>query len=165
MPSTAIYRAIVVELERKRQAMGISMEAASEIFGAERSWSKMLYPDTVSGRQASWDKLQRAVDTMFPDGFEVTIRPGSCKTTTTEGTKRLIRSSAAHYDRRTQREFLREIGAKGGKASAQVKKRLPPKWKRTARARRAAKKRWSTPKIIEVTGTTDSKPAHALSAV
>jgi hypothetical protein len=159
MTSTPVYRAIVVELERKRQAMGMSMDRASEIIGAERSWSKLLYPDTSSGRQASWEKLQRAVDAMYPDGFEVIIRAGETKTDTTPGTKRLIRSSAAHYDRRTQRELMREIGKMGGKASASVKKKQPPKWKRIARARRAAKRRWATPKIVEITGTSAAKIA------
>lgn len=142
MSSTAIYRAIVIELERKRQAMGMSMERASEIFGAERSWSKMVYPDTASGRQASWEKLQRAVDTMFPDGFEVIVRAGETKVSTTAGTKRLIRSAAAHYDRRTQRELMRDLALSVSREKHLAKHLKIPKWKRRAIARRAARERW-----------------------
>jgi hypothetical protein len=117
MTSTGIYRSIVVELERQRHARGYSMDVMSELMGvAERSYAKMVHPDTASGRQASWDKLQKAVDVLFCDGFEVVIRNGGVAVEMGPGTKRLIRHSAAHFDSRTQRELMREIGLKGALA-------------------------------------------------
>jgi hypothetical protein len=134
LKSSSFYRAIMLELERKRQAMGMSMESLSEIVGAERSWSKMLYPDTPSGRQAGWDKLQRAIDALFCDGFDVIVRAGATRTDTTPGTKRLIRQSAAHFDRRTQRDLMRDLS----KLAILGRKKIP-RWK-LARIRRKAGK-------------------------
>lgn len=138
MKSSSIYRAIVVELERKRLAMGISMDMMSELMGvAERSYAKLVWPDTASGRQASWEKLQRAVDVLFADGFEVVLRAGASLTSTTPGTKRLIRQAAAHYDRRASRELMRELSIKGNEArNAKL-----PAWKRRAIARKAGRAR------------------------
>jgi hypothetical protein len=153
--STPIYRAIMVELERKRLAMGMSMDRLSEIVGAERSWSKMLYPDTSSGRQATWEKLQRAVDVLFADGFEVIVRAGETKTGTTAGTKRLIRQAAAHYDRRAARDLMREIGLKGASKGGILRAGKLSGKRRREIAKKAgiagAKARWSTPRIIEIT--------------
>lgn len=160
--STAIYRAIVVELERKRQAMGMSMDALSELIGAERSYSKMLYPDTSSGRQAQWDKLQRAIDALFPEGFEIVLRAGVCPTSTTAGTKRLIRQSAAHYDRRTARELMNELS----KAAISGRKKIP-NWVRRRIARKAgrasgkrrrerAEERANAPRCVQA-----EKPLHS----
>jgi hypothetical protein len=133
--SNAFYRAIILELERKRLAMGVSMDALSELMGvAERSYAKMVHPDTVSGRLATWDKLQKAIDVLFADGFEVIVRAGATATTTGPGTKRMIRHAAAHYDRRTQRELMRENGLKG--AAAYVKNVPVNKRKRYAKAAR-----------------------------
>jgi hypothetical protein len=131
MTSTGIYRSIVVELERQRHARGYSMDVMSELMGvAERSYAKMVHPDTASGRQASWDKLQKAVDVLFCEGFEVVIRKGGVAVEMGPGTKRLIRHSAAHFDSRTQRELMREIGLKGaangGNMRARKLSRCPP---------------------------------------
>jgi hypothetical protein len=124
MTSTGIYRSIVVELERQRHARGYSMDVMSELMGvAERSYAKMVHPDTASGRQASWDKLQKAVDVLFCEGFEVVIRKGGVAVEMGPGTKRLIRHSAAHFDSRTQRELMREIGLKGASNGGNMRAR------------------------------------------
>lgn len=138
MSSTGIYRSIVVELERKRLAMGISMDMMSELMGvAERSYAKMIWPDAPSGRQASWDKLQKAIDVLFSDGFEVVIRKGDNMPEMGPGTRRLIRQSAAHYDRRTQRELMRDLSL----IAAEMRKEKIPGWKRRAIARKAGRAR------------------------
>ena len=123
-----IYRAILLELERRRLAVGISMDRMSELMGtAERSYAKMLYPETSSGRMARWETLQSAIDVLFCDGYELRIKayrpelgmvssnPGVL---TTEGTKRKIKAEAASWDRRIRREVLTDLGRQGGLARA-----------------------------------------------
>lgn len=138
MSSTGIYRSIVVELERKRLAMGISMDMMSELMGvAERSYAKMIWPDAPSGRQASWDKLQKAVDVLWDGGFDVAISKGDTAPEMGPGTRRLIRQSAAHYDRRTQRELMRDLS----KLAIEGRKKKIPLWKVRKIARKAARAR------------------------
>jgi hypothetical protein len=73
--ATSIYRAIVLELERRRIALGMSMERLSEIAGlADRAYSKMVHPEGRGGRVAQWQTLQRVVDALFPDGIDVAIK-------------------------------------------------------------------------------------------
>lgn len=50
-------------------------------------------------------------------------------------------------EKRVLRDLMRKNGRKGGKA----RKRLVPKGRRTRIARKAAKARWSKPKIVEIT--------------
>ena len=133
-----IYSAIVVELERKRQAMGISQDEMSELMGsAERSYSKMIHADTPSGRQATWPTVQKAIDVLFCDGFDLVLRRGG-EPLTSQGTRRKILASAAHFDRKTQREIMAERGRKGGLARAE---KLTPE-QRVESAKRASAARW-----------------------
>lgn len=141
--SNAFYRAIMLELERKRLAMGLSQDRLSELMGvAERSYSKMLWPDSPSGRLATWDKLQKAIEVLFADGFEVVVRAGCTLTDTTPGTKRLIRQAAAHYDRRTSRELMIDIGRLVTREIRVKGRKKIPARKRRAIAKRAARERW-----------------------
>lgn len=142
-----IYRAILLELERRRLAVGISMDRMSELMGsAERSYAKMLYPETPSGRMARWETLQSAVDVLFCDGYELRIKPTRPMPTvigiaqgvlTTEGTKRKIKAEAATWNRQIRREVMDELSQK----ATQGRKRIPP-WKRRQMARHAARVRW-----------------------
>lgn len=130
--SNAFYRAIMVELERKRLAMGLSQDRLSELMGvAERSYQKMVWPDSSSGRLATWDKLQKAIEVLFADGFEVVVRAGCTLTDTTPGTKRLIRQAAAHYDRRGARELMRDL--------ALLRHEKVPEWRRKQIAKKAGR--------------------------
>jgi hypothetical protein len=70
-----VYRAIVLELERRRIALGMSMERLSEVAGlADRAYSKMVHPEGRGGRVAQWQTLQRVVDALFPDGVDIAIK-------------------------------------------------------------------------------------------
>jgi hypothetical protein len=117
---TPIYLAIIVEVERRRMQVGISMERMSELMGtAERSYAKMLYPDTPSGRCATWPTLQAAIDVLFCDGFDLRLSAGRSRAPrTTEGTKRLIRAEAAHWSAPAMRQRMADMGRKGGAARA-----------------------------------------------
>ena len=143
-----VYRAIILEVERRRLAVGISMDRVSELMGAaERSYAKMLYPETSSGRMARWETLQSALDVLFCDGYElrlnahraipitVSIQPSNVLTT--EGTKRKIKAEAATWDRRIRRDLMKELSVKATEA-----RKLIPAWKRRQIARKAARARW-----------------------
>lgn len=147
--ATPLYRAIILELERRRQAAGISMDEMSELMGtAERSYAKMLYCETPSGRIAGWDTMQKAVDVLYCEGFDVRIVRTTGERLTTEGTRRKIRQSTAFYDRKAMRERMSEIGHAG---RAQQLQTQTPK-QRSKIARNAALRRWRTPKLVEITG-------------
>lgn len=125
-----IYRAIVLELERRRLADGISMEKMSELMGtAERSYAKLVHSDDPSGRVATWGTLQMAVDVLFCDGVDLRIeraKPGSPKAgnavTTTAGTKRKIKNEVAYWNRPLRRQELMRLGALGGEARGKLPK-------------------------------------------
>jgi len=141
-----VYRAITLELERRRIAVGISQDRMSELMGtAERSYAKMLHPETSSGRMVRWETLQSAVDVLFCDGYELRIkvfRPCVLATAssgpgvlTTEGTKRKIKAEAATWDRRIRREVLADLARLGGHARAAAL----PEWKREQIARQGGR--------------------------
>lgn len=77
MPSTAIYRELMAALEGRRVELGLSMATVNDISGLQDGFfSKMIYPDTPSGRQARWETVQLAVEALFGKGFTVQIIPG-----------------------------------------------------------------------------------------
>lgn len=139
MTAPPIYLATVLEVERQRLARGIPMEQMSELAGtAERSYAKLLYPDTVSGRRATWDTLQLYVGTLWPDGFELRIKETTCGMLTALGTKQKILAEAAHWDGKRTSEIMAERGRKGN-AARQAS--LTPQ-QRSRISRQAAESRW-----------------------
>lgn len=74
MPSTAVYREFMACLEGRRVELGLSMATVNDMAGLQDGFfSKMLYPDTPSGRQARWETVQLAVEALFGKGFTVHI--------------------------------------------------------------------------------------------
>ena len=117
LPVTAIYRAIVIEVERRRLSVGISMEKMSELMGsAERSYSKMIYADTPSGRIAQWQTLQNAIDVLFADGFRLTIDVHKGEPLTSAGARRLIQAEAARWDAASSRRHMAKLGTLSGRS-------------------------------------------------
>lgn len=164
--ATTIYRAIMLECERRRLALGFPMEKFSEYAGLpERYFPKALLADSPSGRQAQWATLQVIVDALFPTGFDVEIRarPGAPKDY--DSLKAQLLQLRAHHDPRTQRELMSKIGKKGGEAARGKPRRKLPRWRRRAIARRAAKKRWRTPRIVEITGVRAGSQQNAHAAL
>lgn len=158
IPVPPIYRAILLEVERRRLAVGISMDRMSELMGAaERSYAKMLYPETPSGRMAQWGTLQSALDVLFCDGYDLRIDIARLVRTTvgipapgvrtTEGTKRKIKAEAATWDRRIRRELMKELSLMAAQA-----RKLIPEWKRSQLARQAARARWRKVRQQEAQG-------------
>jgi hypothetical protein len=139
MSAPPIYLATILEIERLRLSRGISMEQMSELMGtAERSYAKMLYPDTISGRMARHDTLQLAVQTVCPDGFDLRILPSRCGMLSAVGTKQKIKAEAAHWDGKRTSEIMAHRGRKGN-AARQAS--LTPE-QRSALSRMAAESRW-----------------------
>ncbi|MCV0387410.1 MAG: hypothetical protein K5821_13455 [Nitrobacter sp.] len=112
-----IYRAFMLELERRRVSLGISMDALSDKIGcADRYWAKVLFADRPSGRVARWDTLQEMIDALYPDGVDIVLKPKVGERLTAEGQRLKVRFAQADHDRLSRREIMRELGKKGGKA-------------------------------------------------
>jgi hypothetical protein len=130
---TPLYRAVMLEVERRRLQLDISMERLSEVAGnADRSYSKALHAETASGRVAGWPTLQNIIDTLFPDGVDVVLRPRVGDQLTALSYRHKLRAAAAVHDRKMQRDLMRELGAKGG--AARAAKLGPDRRKEIARA-------------------------------
>jgi hypothetical protein len=114
--ASALYLAIMAEIERRRIALGFPMEPLSEFAGlADRSYPKYLAPWAVAGRQANWQTLQIIADTLYPDGFELKIK--ACKGPKLDA---LRLKFALSFDRALanpvhRRELLAEWGTRGGR--------------------------------------------------
>jgi hypothetical protein len=129
-----VYRSFWLEIERRRQQLAISQDRLSEIAGiADRSFSKYLLPETPTGRAARWETMQIVMDALYPSGFDIVVRPRNGPELDVLSYKFKIRAAAAQHDRRLRREFMAELGAKGGRARAQ---KLSPEHRREI-ARRA----------------------------
>jgi transcriptional regulator with XRE-family HTH domain len=121
------YRAIMIELERRRLSRGLSMQEICDHSGlADYYYSKALHASTPSGRQARWDSLQDLVDALFPEGYDVEIRPKVGMRLSAADLRCKIKSAAALTDRKSQREFMRELGRLGGVARREKFKNMTP---------------------------------------
>jgi hypothetical protein len=110
----SFYYKLVLELEDRRQALGVSMERLSEMSGIpDRAYSKMLYPETKSGRLARWSTVEVLCQALMPDGYELRIIPTKGDKIREFGHRYQIRQITANYNRLTRREHLRELGQKG----------------------------------------------------
>lgn len=114
MTPTPIYRSIMLEVERRRLQLGLSMDRLSEIAGiADRAYSKALWAETVSGRVARYETLQCILDVLFPDGFDVAIKPKNGPELDALSLRYKVRCAAAANDVKIQRELMAELGRKG----------------------------------------------------
>jgi hypothetical protein len=144
--AVAVYRALLLECERRRQQLGVSMERFSEFAGIpDRSYGKCLYPDSSAGRQATWETVQRIVDGLFPDGFDLIMKPRKGPGLDKYSVKFAARFGAAFHDRKHIREHMSELGKRG---AAGYKSKVS-KSRRSALARRAAMARWRFPKKVQ----------------
>jgi len=122
-PVAPLYRAVVLELERRRLAIGISMDRLSEIAGiADRAWAKLLYPDTAAGRTGNWETLQLVSDVLFADGFDVVVKARTGPALDAIRMKYQIRMAAVLPVRgKCQREWMSELGKRSAAARAAKK--------------------------------------------
>jgi hypothetical protein len=138
---TALYCAVIAEMERRRLELGWPMWQLDDKAGTQDGYyAKCLYPGTPSGKRARWETLQLIVDALFPQGVNVTIEP------THKGDMRSavsidkgVNTNAVMVRHWRHSQFFRALGAKGGKAYANnVSAR-----DRSRNARRAARARWA----------------------
>jgi len=121
------YRAIMLELERRRLQLSLPMDVV-----ADRYYSKSLYADSPSGRQSRWETLQDIVDSLFPEGYDVEIRPKTgLRLGPNELRCKIAFAAAVTTDKKSQREMMRALGKKGGEARRE-------KYKTMSRAERLA---------------------------
>jgi hypothetical protein len=154
-----IYRAIMLEVERRRLALGLPMEKFSEYAGlCDRFYPKALFSDTPSGRQVQWGTLQVIIDALFPHGFDLEIRAKPGAVISANNLKAKLLQLKATADPKSQRQLMRELGRKGGLVSATRKRRKQPIWKRRAIARKAARARWLKGKKPQDIAPADGRP-------
>lgn len=144
---TAIYSAVMLEIERRRQQVGVGMEKFSEFAGVpERYYSKALHADEPSGRQAQWPTVQRIVEALFPHGFDLIIKAKPGPLFEPINLKAKLLGLRAMTDKLSQREYMTNLSVQ---AAAARKKKIPAH-RRKQIAKKAAKARWSKPNVVEI---------------
>ena len=79
--ASALYRMLMMELERRRLALGWPMWKLDDKAGTQDGYyAKCLYPDTPSGRQARWETLQLLIDALWPEGFQLALQSSENET-------------------------------------------------------------------------------------
>src|SRR6266702_8521515 len=106
-----LYRAVMLEIERRRHQLGCPMWKVDEASGTEDGYyGKMQAVDAKSGRQAGWHIVQLVLDALFPGGFELMIRPKTGGTLSAIEYRRLLRVSAEAHGRPVGRGSERTNG-------------------------------------------------------
>lgn len=139
--ATPIYRALLLECERRRIQLGWPNWQVDEISGLQEGhFAKCLHADRTSGRQASWPTIWLIVSALWPEGFDlqITDKPGA--RFTAEGTLMKIRQAGADYHRPSRRHLMSELGKQGARARAEKYKTMS-KAERARIARKARKTR------------------------
>jgi hypothetical protein len=156
--SVPIYRAIVQQFERRRRALGLAMWKVDEAAGGtSRYYAHMLYPDTPNGRQSTWEIVQLYADALFPDGFVVKIEPGRPGSLLPSKHRVAIKYMGVRYDIETRQDWMKELSQKGASKGGIARAKKLSARRRKQIAKRAAKKRWRTPRIVEITKGEDNE--------
>lgn len=143
VPVPAIYYAVLGEIERHRQRFGIPMWKLDDAAGTQsRYYAKALYADTPSGRMATWVTLQNFIETLFPEGFSLTIKPTTTGCLSADKHRLAIRFSGARYDLEARQDWLAERQKNGGKKGGPARAAKLSARRRKAIAKRAANRRW-----------------------
>jgi transcriptional regulator with XRE-family HTH domain len=121
------YMAVMLEIERRRLQLRLSMQEVCDRSGvADYYYSKALHASTPSGREARWATLQDIVDALFPEGYDVEIRPKVGMRLSAADLRCKIKFAAAMTDTKSQRELMRELGKRGGDARREKFKNMTP---------------------------------------
>jgi transcriptional regulator with XRE-family HTH domain len=141
-----IYRLFMLEVERRRRQLNVSMERLSEIAGvADRAYSKYLHSGSAHGRTARWETIQIIADALWPDGLDIEIKARKGPKLTAIGMRHQIAHIAANHDRPAQRDLMRELSKKAAVARAKI-----PSERHSEIASRAARARWHRPRVTEL---------------
>jgi hypothetical protein len=138
-----IYRALLLECERRRQQLGWSMWQVDDASGLnDGHYAHCLHVDRVTGRQAAWKTIHLIVMALWSQGFDLqmTHKPGGVLTA--EDHRLKVMFSAADNNRLSRRELMRELGKKGGEARREKYKNMTKEERQriAAKARKTRRK-------------------------
>ncbi len=135
------YRALMLELERRRQQLGWTMSELDDFAGLnDGHFGHLLHADRPSGRQGRWEIVQLLISALFPDGFDLTLTPKRGEVLTAQALARKIKVAGADRDRLGRRALMRALASRGGRARAQKYKTMS-KEERERIAKKARKTR------------------------
>jgi hypothetical protein len=148
-PSTAIYRILMMEFERQRLSLGISMAQVDDLAGTQDGfYSKMLYPDSTYGRQARWETVQDVADALFGREFLINISGTKPLMPSMPSIDKGASSNALQIRHWRHRKHFQTLGTMG--AVALHASRTPEE--RSKAARKAAKTRWKRARAAQRQG-------------
>jgi hypothetical protein len=140
---TAIYRSLMLELERRRVALGWSMEKFNEYAGLpDGYYNKAVSMDAPSGKQAQWSTVQLMVDALFYSGFDLEIRPKPGAVMSEDNLKAKLLQLRPPGRVFSQRQLMSELGKKGAKKGVAARMAKVGKRRRKQIAKHAAVIRW-----------------------
>jgi hypothetical protein len=115
--ATPVYRALLLECERRRQELGWSMWQLDDASGLnDGHFAHCLHVDRNTGRQASWPTLLLIVSALWPRGFDLRITDKSGGALTAEGMHMKILHAGADHNRMSRRKLMSTLGKKGATA-------------------------------------------------
>lgn len=147
--ATAVYRAVMLAVEERRQQLGLAMWQVDELAGTQDGYfAKALHADAPSGRQAQWRTLQLIVEALWPDGFKLSLVDAPTQISIDAPTfKRKLRHITANYNPKSRRELMAELGRRGReiqikfqteKQQTRIRRKAWKTRKRNAREKRRA---------------------------
>jgi hypothetical protein len=136
MRTTPFYRAVMLDIERRRIELGITMLDMDELAGTQSGYyGKCQAVDSHSGRQARWETIDLFVQVLFPRGVDVRLAPGREGELSAASYRDKIVFAAAASGRKNVRSLMLDLAKKGGHKRADI---LTPD-RRRAIARKAGK--------------------------
>ncbi|MCA1831211.1 MAG: hypothetical protein LC750_00425 [Actinobacteria bacterium] len=146
VPVPALYRALMAVCEQRRAELGWSMSTTDDKSGLnDGHYSKMLYPDTPSGRMANLSTVELALCALFGRGYTVQIVPDGTVVPSALGSLDHVNAKSREIRHWRHTRHFRDLGAKGGRARTAnpnfdklQSKAAKAKWRRYRRAKRLA---------------------------
>ena len=127
-----VYRALLLECERRRQELGWSMWQVDDAAGLnDGHFAHCLAVDRPSGRQARWETLNLIISALWPRGIDLQITHKTGGNLTAEDMTRKIRFAQADNCRLSRRKLMSELGKRG--AAARMVKLTKSERKKIAR--------------------------------
>jgi hypothetical protein len=149
MAVTAIYRALMLEIERRRLQLGWTMEEVCAVAGVQdRYYPKMLYVDEPSGRQARWETIEILMLTLFPDGYDMKLEAREGGMLTAMRMRHHIKHSGPPGTPSRRQEM-----AALSRMATDARRQIPAE-RRTELARHAAQSRWGK-RVMDAEGSVD----------
>ncbi len=114
VPASAVYVALTAQIHDRIRKLGIPMWQCDDLSGVQDGYTaKMLHPDTPSGRQAGWATLDLLMAAIYPDGFDLIVRPR-------DGSRslKLMPPRSQTVDAR-ERAIMQKMGRRGGLKAAE----------------------------------------------